>query len=93
MATLNDADYTHIKRWVKSQPAIKDEFDGWGLSKATWKAALQAVEDYVVSGFGTRPATSIRAAIEAVTGATTPTRAQYVFAAWVAWKLRNLTGG
>jgi len=93
MATLTNASFRYIQTWVNSQPAIKADFKTWSLSKAVWQAAFQAVEDYMVGGFSIRPATSIRAAIEAVTGATTAARAQSLFAAWVAWKLFTYLGG
>lgn len=93
MATLTDADFVKIRTWVITTPAVKADLKGWSLPKATWRAALQAVEDYMVGGFTVRPATSIRAAIEAVTGATTLARAQSLFAAWVAWKLSTYVGG
>ena len=92
MTTLTNADFGYIAEWVRSQPTIKADLKGWSLPKATWQAALQAIEDYVVGGFSVRPATSIRAAIEAITGATTAARAQSLFAAWVAWKLKTYLG-
>lgn len=93
MATLSDADFTAIRRWVKTQPAIRDEFAAWALAKPTWKAVLQAVEDYMVGAFLARPATNIKAAVEAVTGATTNLRARYVLEAWVSWKIKSIQGG
>jgi hypothetical protein len=92
MATLNNADYTWIKHWARNRPEIWNELKAWSLPKATWTAALQATETYMVTGFGTRPGTSIRAAIEAETGATTSIRAQYLWVAWVAWKMHNYLG-
>ena len=93
MATLTNNSFRYIQAWVNSQPAIKADFKTWSLSRPTLQAAFQALEDYMVNGFSVRPATSIRAAIEAVTGATTAARAQSFFAAWVAWKLNTFLGG
>ena len=94
MATLTDADYTWIRDWVHNNRTIYTELSTWGLNKATWKAAFQAIENYMVSSFNTTPTTSIRAAIEAVTGITTTLQAQYLFVTWVSWKLYNyLSGG
>lgn len=92
MATLNDTDFTRIKEWVSSQPTIKTELKAWGLSRSIWQAAIQAIETYMVDGFGTRPSVSIRAAVESVTGATTSVRVQYIFVIWVSWKLKNFLG-
>lgn len=93
MATISDAGFTKIKEWVRGNKAIYNEFRTWGITKTTLKSALQAVENYMISAFSTTPTTSVRSAIEAVTGATTPTRAQYVFVVWAQWKLYNYLGG
>jgi hypothetical protein len=93
MATITANDFSFIRQWIHDQRPIYNEMRSWGITKTTWKSALQAIEDYMVSGFGTRPAGSIRAAIEAVTGATTSLRAQYMFVIWVNWKLYNYLGG
>ena len=92
MATLVDADFVWMKHWVNSRPEIKVELYSWGLDKATLFTAMQAIENYMVSAFGTTPTNSIRGTIEAVTGATTATRAQYLFVVWVQWKLYNYLG-
>lgn len=92
MATLTNQDFRYIADWVRSHPSIKADLFGWSLPKATYRTALQTVEDYMVNGFSVRPTTSIRAAIEAVTGATTASRAQSLLAAWVAWKLSTYVG-
>lgn len=93
MATLNGTDFTYIKRWIKGQPTIAADFTAWNLTKAQWMAAFQAVEDYMVGAFSTRPAGAMKAAIEVATGATTNARAQNVISAWVSWKLRSVLGG
>lgn len=93
MATLTDPDFVYIQQIIKNQPTLRTEFRGWTLTKAVWRAAFQATEDYVVNGFSVRPATSIRAAIESQTGATTSARAQALFSAYVAWKLKSTLGG
>jgi hypothetical protein len=93
MATLADADFVYIQNWVRHQPAVRADLYGWSLSRSLWRAAFQALEDYTVSGFATRPATSIKAAIEAVTGPATASQAQSMYAAYVAWKLHNFLAG
>ena len=93
MATLTNDSFRYIQQWVRSQPTVKNDFNGWSLSRSIYQTAFQAVEDYMVNGFSVQPSTSIRAAIEAVTGATTAARAQSLFAAWVAWKLNSYLGG
>ena len=93
MAVLVDADFVHIQQFIRSQPTLKAEFKGWALTKAVWRAGLQACEDYAVGAFSVRPAGSWRAAIEAQTGATTGARAQAVISAWAYWKNRSFLGG
>ncbi len=93
MATITDTGFTRMKEWYKTSRPIYDEIRRWGITKPVLKAAIQAVEDYMTNGFSTRPATSIRAEIESVTGATTSIRAQYVFVIWAEWKLYNYLGG
>jgi len=90
MATLAAQDFQTIKKWVKQNPQVYDEFTTWGLNKSSWYAAFQIVEDYMLNAFSNRPPASLRAAIESVTGATTAIRAQYVFYAWVNWRERQV---
>lgn len=87
MATLTNADFVKIRLLVQAHPAEKTILKTWHLPKATWQTALQTIEDYMVNGFGTRPATSIRAAIEAVTGATTVQRATTLLTVYFWWKV------
>ena len=87
MATITDQDFTWCVGWVKNHRTYYDDIRTWGLTRPTYKDAIQAVETYMVAGFSARPATSIRAAIEAVTGATTPSRASTIFTVWAAWRI------
>jgi hypothetical protein len=93
MAILTDADFVAIQDWVRHQPAVRADLYAWSLPRPIWRGAFQAVEDWTVAAFATPPATSIRQAIEVVTGPTTAARAQSVYAAYVAWKLRSFLAG
>lgn len=93
MATLVPESYRFIQDWIRNNPATRDDFHGWGLSKQQYTALFQAIEDYMVGAFTTRPTTSLKAAIEAVTGPTTNARALSAVRAWNAWKTRNNLGG
>jgi hypothetical protein len=75
MATLDNGDFTNIKKIIKRDPTYRDTFKLWGLDKVTWKAAFQAAEDWFVNGFTTTPTTSFKTAIEAETGAATNAQA------------------
>lgn len=45
MAALTDADFTAYKRALRADPTAKAEMRTLAPSKASWKAALQALED------------------------------------------------
>ena len=89
MATLTDADFTTIRDIIRSYPDAKAEFKALSLSKAEWKAAFQAAEDWFVSGFNSVPVTSFKAALEVQTGALTGTQAQLVGFVWMLWRWNN----
>jgi len=93
MATLDNSDYTWIKNWVKRQPTVYRSLTSWGLSKAIYHNAIQAVENYVVNAFSNVPTTSFRAVVESVTGTTTTLRVQTIIAIWAAWKTNDWLGG
>jgi hypothetical protein len=93
MAQLDGTDYTWIKQWVKGQPSVYRDLAAWGLTKATYHAGIQAVEDYMVNAFANTPAGSLRSTVEGVTGATTSQRAQTIIAIWAAWKTQDWLGG
>lgn len=87
MATLTNADFTEIRIWLQAHPTHKNTLRLSGMSRPQLTAALQAIEDYSTGSYNTRPAGSLKAAIESATG-NTPTLAQNsaMWAAWAAWK-------
>jgi hypothetical protein len=91
MATLGNSDFEYIRDWIQVHPSVWATFKAWSISRPTWKLLLQASEDYMVSAFNNRPATSYKAALDAVS-TTTGAQAQAIFYAWVSWKMRNLGG-
>jgi len=92
MAILSDADYQQIKKAARADPIVYQTLKAWGLSKTTWKAALQAVEDWFTNGFSAQPASSLKASIEAETGACTNTQAKQLVKAWMTWRLASDRG-
>jgi hypothetical protein len=54
MATLTNSDFTEIKKIAK-RPQFWPTFKAWGLDRATWENTFQAMEDYFVNAFTTRP--------------------------------------
>lgn len=86
MATLTAEDFQSLKKRIKADAPTRAEFKAWGLDKTTWYELFQAVEDWFVNGFSTAPATSFKAAVEAVTGATTVARAKAVALVWMGWR-------
>ena len=90
MATLDDADFSTIKRIIRSDPEMRATLKTWGLSKATWKAALQAIEDWFVDAFNvSTPSATIKATIETETGACTNAQANQLTRAWLRWRDRQ----
>lgn len=89
MAVLSNTDFQWMKQWVNSKPTIKLTFKTWPLNKSQWKTGFQAIEDWEVGGFSTRPAESLQAAIEAETGAATDTQRKHMKIAWAAWSIRS----
>lgn len=89
MATLTDADFTQMKR-IAHQSGNYDTLAALGLSKATYKAILQACENYFVNAFSAAPSTSYKAAVEAVAGSLTNPQAIAIFDVWVIWKRGTL---
>lgn len=86
MAVLDDSDFTQIKQIVNADSAMKAELKAWGLSRAEWHAALQAAEDWFVSGFSLTPSSSFKAAIEVETGSCTNAQANQLGRAWFRWR-------
>ena len=87
MATLDDTDFTEIKRIAKSDGQAWAVIKLWGLDRSTWQAALQAIETWFVSAFNvSAPATTIKAAIEAETGACTNAQANQLTRVWIRWR-------
>lgn len=86
MATLTGADYQEIRQVINSDATIKAVFKAWGLSKQTWYAVYQAVEDWVVNGFATQPASSLKVAIDAVVGTSTNAQARKIVLTWIRWR-------
>ena len=88
MATLTNADFTEIRRRLYNDPIARATFRSWALAKADWKSLFQTAETWFTGGFSTRPATSLKAAFDAVT-ATTNAQAQQVAWLWVNWKYKH----
>ena len=82
MANLTNADYVKIQKWIRRDPTAKGQIDGWITDKPTWKATFQAIENYLTDGFLSRPAVSVKAAVEVETGACTNGQAKAVLDAW-----------
>lgn len=90
MATLDDSDFTEIRRIAKSDDQMYAVLKAWGLNKATWQAALQAIEDWFVGAFNvTAPSTTIKAQIETQTGPCTNGQANQLTRAWLRWRDRQ----
>lgn len=90
MATLDDSDFTEIRRIANADANMKAQLKAWGLSKAEWQAALQAIEDWFVSAFNvSAPSTTIKAEIETETGACTNAQANQLTRAWLRWRDRQ----
>lgn len=92
MTVLDNSDFRTIKKLARQDAVARAEFRAWGLSKAMWKAALQAVEDWFTSGFSTTPSTSLKVAIEAQTGACTNAQAKQVAKVWSGWRYGDEKG-
>lgn len=87
MATLSNADFQDIRQRIYADPTSRAQFRAWGLSKTQYQAAFQAAETWVVDGFGSRPATSFKAAIEAAIGGNcTNAQAKLVGYAHTGWR-------
>ena len=86
MATLTDSDFTQIKHLVRNDSNAWTIFQTWSLSKATWKALFQAAETWFVSAFNTTPATSFKAALDAVV-TTTANQAKWIGKIWFMWRI------
>jgi hypothetical protein len=85
MAQLTDADYSQIKKIIKSNPTAHQILKDWGLDKTTWKALFQETEDWNVDGFTVTPTTSFKAALDAIT-ATTNQQAKMIWSVWAEWQ-------
>lgn len=87
MAALVDADFQAIRNIVRSEPAQWAAFKVWSMSKAQYRAAFQAMETWFVDGVTARPATSLKAALEAAIGATlTIAQVKLIGYAWAGWR-------
>lgn len=86
MATLDNSDFTEIRRFILADETMRAVLLAWGLDKETWKAALQAIEDWFVNGFSSTPSSSLKAAIEVETGACTNAQANQLTRAWFRWR-------
>ncbi len=92
MAVLDNTDYQRMKKIAMSDSAIKDIIDAWGLSKATWKDALQEAEDWFTDGFTVTPTASFKAAIATHTGACTNAQAKQIAKIWMRWRTEEDLG-
>lgn len=90
MAILTDANFKEIREIININPAIKAELKFWPLSKANWKLAFQASEDWFVNGFNTTPTTSYKSAITAITGAATNAQVKALASSWIKWSNKVL---
>lgn len=87
MAQLDNEDFTKIKEIIHNEPALKEVFKAWNISKTVKHNLLQACEDWFVTGFNTTPTSSLKASFEVVLGGTTTNaRAQAVATAWAKWR-------
>ena len=85
MATLNNADFTEIKKLIKRDATARDIVNAWGLDKQTWKDLFQEAEDWNTNAFLTTPTTSFKAALDVIT-TTTNQRAKMIWTIWSRWK-------
>jgi hypothetical protein len=88
MATLTNSDFTEIKKIAK-RPQFWPTFKAWGLDRATWENTFQAMEDYFVNAFTTRPAGSWKAALEVEGGAMTNGQAKAIADVWGIWRINH----
>lgn len=87
MATLDNTDFREIKTISRSDEQMWSVLRAWGLSKAVWQAALQAIEDWFVDAFNvSAPSATIKAAIEVETGACTNAQANQLTRSWIRWR-------
>lgn len=86
MAVLANADYTDLKKRIRRDPASEAEFRGWGLSKATWMAMFQTIEDWFVNGFTVQPTNSFKDEIETETGPCSNAQAKQAGYVWMGWR-------
>jgi hypothetical protein len=90
MATLTSSDFNEIQQIIKSDPVMSSAFKSWSLSRPTWMAVFQAVEDWLIGGFSTRPATSLKVAIDAVVGSSTVAQAKHIIVIWLKWRFNKV---
>lgn len=86
MATLTDTDFRWIKKYIQRDPTFLATFKSWGVSRPQAEAAIQAIEDYSTGSYNTTPVTTLKATIEAETGAVTVAQAKAIWYAWAAWR-------
>lgn len=87
MATLDNDDFSEIKRITKNDANMWNVLKSWGLSKSTWQSALQAVENWFVEAFNVlAPNTTIKEEIETVTGTCTNAQANQLVRSWIRWR-------
>ena len=86
MATLTDADFRQIRDLIKSNAPAHAVFRVWSLDKPTWKALFQGAETWFVNAFNTTPATSFKAALDAIS-TTTAEQARWVGKVWFMWRI------
>ena len=83
MATLTDADFTAHKRALRQDPVARADLKAAGLTKAQWKAALQAVEDRFEEGRA-----GLKSAIDLAAGTTlTSSMAKKLGKVWMQQKV------
>lgn len=82
MPILTSADYTMIRQKIRANSEANTAFKAWGLDRPAWYDLFQTLEDWYFDGFLTRPATSSKVALNAVTSITN-TQAQIVSDIWM----------
>ena len=71
---------------IRGNAEARQIFKTWSLSKANFYALFQAAETWFVGAFNTIPATSFKAALDAVS-ATTANQARWFGKIWFMWRI------
>lgn len=88
MAVLGTGDYRWLKKKMLS--TYKVELRSMGIDRLQFRLAFQAIEDYMVGAYTTRPASSLRDVLDPITGGLTVAQDSALFFAWAAWKAYSM---